>query len=120
MMTRKGDTLDEVTSGLTKFVRGYNDVRTVTTDAISTYLSNMEEKTKGYEAELNQIGITILEDGTLEYSSSVIVDDDYKKAYATLFGENAAYGSLMKIYAKNIFDTTMKTESLGITIDSYA
>ena len=82
----------------------------------------MIEKTKEVETidNFSKLGITVTENGTLEYYPDAIIDDTFKEGYAALFGENAAYGNLMKQYAKNIFSTTMKVESLGITIDSYA
>ena len=117
-----GNDTQEIKEGLGAFVWGYNDMLTKATDSASKYTNYMIEKTKAAETvdNFSKFGITVRDDGTLEYYSDAIIDDTFKEGYAALFGENAAYGNLIKQYAKDIFNTTMKTESLGITIDSYA
>lgn len=115
-----GDISKDVTLGLECFSDTYNSFISSATDVVNENVSHMIEKTEANKSNLALIGITMGADGTLTYSSSATIDDSYKQAYAALFGENAAYGNLMKTYAKNIFNITMKTESLGITIDSYA
>lgn len=112
--------LEDIKLGIDSFVWGYNDILTGATDSISDYASYMIEKTKGNAASFDKLGITVEDDGTLTYYADAAIDDTFKEGYAALFGENAAYGNLMKTYAKNIFNTTMRTESLGITINTYA
>lgn len=113
---------EDIKEEIDGFVWGYNEILTKATDSISDYVKYMIEKTKEEETVTNfaKLGITVEDDGTLTYYSDAAIDDTFKEGYAALFGENAAYGSLIKTYAKNIFNTTMRTESLGITIDSYA
>ena len=117
-----GNDKQEIKKGINAFVWGYNDMLTKATDSASKYTNYMLEKTKAAETvdNFSKLGITVRDDGTLEYYSDAIIDDTFKEGYAALFEENAAYGNLIKQYAKDIFNTTMKTESLGITIDSYA
>lgn len=114
-----GDTSNEVTSGLQALCADYNNIVSNPTESVKEYVGYMVEKTKAYEADLNHVGITI-QDGKLMCTVGKLVDNTYKNSYAALFGENAAYGNLMKTYAKNMFHITMRTESHGITIDSYA
>lgn len=117
-----GNDTQEIKEGIDAFVWGYNDVLTKATDSASKYTNYMIEKTKAAETvdHFSKLGITVKDDGTLEYYSDATIDDTFKEGYAALFGENAAYGNLIKQYARDIFNTTMKTESLGVTIDSYA
>lgn len=116
------DTTQDIKEGIDAFVWAYDDLLTKATDSVSNYTKYMIEKTKEAETVNNfsKLGITVEDDGTLKYYSDAIINDTFKEGYAALFGENAAYGNLMKQYAKDIFNITMKTESLGITIDSYA
>ena len=117
-----GTVAQEIKERIDGFVWGYNDLLAKATDSVSNYMKYMIEKTKEVETidNFSKLGITVTENGTLKYYPDAIIDDTFKEGYAALFGENAAYGNLMKQYAKNIFSTTMKVESLGITIDSYA
>lgn len=108
-----------VMQGLDIFCADYNDIVSNPTEVAEEYVDKMKKETDAYEEHLNNIGITI-QDGYLEQIYGKVVDDTYKNSYAALFGENAAYGTLIKTYAKNIFDKTFKTENLGITIDTYA
>lgn len=117
-----GNATQEIKEGIDAFVWGYNDLLVKATDSASKYTNYMIEKTKVAETvdNFSKLGITVKDDGILEYYSDAVIDDTFKEGYAALFGENAAYGNLIKQYAKDIFNTTKKTESLGITIDSYA
>ena len=117
-----GASSESIKKGIDGFIAGYNSVLEKAMDSVSNYKKDIIEKTKEAETVTNfsKLGITVKDDGTLEYYSDAIIDDTFKEGYAALFGENAAYGNVIKTYAKNIFNTTMRTESLGITIDSYA
>lgn len=115
-----GDIPEDVELGLQSFCADYNCTVGSSIESMKDYIGYMAEKTKEYETDLKNIGITINESGKLSYSSDGVDIDNFKTSYAALFDENAAYGNLIKTYAKTIFNTTMKTESLGITIDSYA
>lgn len=115
-----GDTPEDVTLGIQSFCADYNITVDSSIDATKDYVGYMEQKTKDYETDLQNIGITLSDNGKLSYSVDDVNAEKFKASYAELFGENATYGSLIKTYAKNIFNITMKTESLGITIDSYA
>lgn len=111
--------ISEVMQGLESFCADYNDIVSNPTEAVKKYVDKMTEETKACEEYLNNIGITI-QNRHLEWTGGKTVDDTYKESYEALFGENASYGTNIITYAKNIFNTTMKTESLGITIDIYA
>lgn len=113
------DDISEVMQGLDNFCDDYNDIVSNPTDAVKEYVDKMVKETKAFEEHLNNIGITI-QAGQLNRTEGVVVDEAYKNSYAALFGEDAAYGTMIKMYAKNIFDKTFKIESLGITIDTYA
>lgn len=115
-----GDIPEDVTLSIQSFCADYNSTVGSSIEATKDYVGYMEQKTKDYETNLQNIGITINENGKLSYSVDDVNAEEFKASYAALFGENAAYGSLIKTYAENIFNITMKTESLGITIDSYA
>lgn len=115
-----GDIPENVILGLQTFCGDYNAMLGSSIDATKEYVGYMAEKTKEYENDLKNIGITLGENGKLSYSADAVSAANFKTSYAALFGENAAYGNLMKTYTKKIFNITMKTESLGITIDSYA
>ena len=115
-----GASSENIKLGIDGFLWGYNDVVKDATDSISDYVSYMIDKTKENAISFDKLGITVKDDGMLEYYSDAIIDDAFKEGYAALFGESATYGNLMKTYTKNVFDITMKKESLGITIDSYA
>ncbi len=110
---------EEIAACLERFCEDYNTLVTDSTEAVKEQFGFMSEKTKEQEEQLKNLGIT-MQDEKLNWTKTEIPDEAFKTSYAALFGENAAYGSLMKTYAKNIFTTTFKTESLGITIDSYA
>lgn len=114
-----GSIPEEIAQGLQSFCTDYNDIVSNPTESVKEYVGYMYEKTTVYETDLNKIGINI-KDGKLEYSTGKVINDEYKASYGALFGENAPYGNLMKIYAKSIYNLTMKTENLGITINSYA
>lgn len=111
--------IEDNKSNLSDFCSYYNNIVSMQKEASSEYAGYMQTRSQEKEEQLNNIGISIV-DGNLEYDVNKTIDDAYKASYAALFGENAAYGSLMKTYAENIFKITLKTESLGITIDSYA
>lgn len=111
--------ISEVMQGLDTFCADYNDIVSNPTEAAKEYVDKMVKETEACEGHLNNIGITI-QDGHLNRIDGTVVDETYKNSYAALFGEGATYGTLIKMYAKNIFDKTFKTENLGITIDTYA
>lgn len=117
-----GASFESIKKGIDYFMAGYNSVLEKVTDSASNYKKDMIDKTKeaGTVTNFSKLGITVKDDGTLGYYSDAVIDNTFKEGYAALFGENAAYGNLIKTYAQNIFNTTMRTESLGITIDSYA
>ena len=114
-----GDIPEEIAQGLQSFCTDYNDIVSNSTESVKEFIDYMNEKTMVYETDLNKIGINV-NDGKLVYSFDKAMDDGYKASYEALFGENASYGNLIKTYAMDIFNVTMKTENLGITIDSYA
>ena len=110
---------EEIALGLQSFCADYNDIVSNPTESVKKYIDYMNEKTTMYKTDLIQIGISV-NNGKLEYSLGKVINDGYKASYEALFGENASYGNLIKTYAMDIFNVTMKTENLGITIDSYA
>ena len=114
-----GNIPEEIAQGLQSFCTDYNDIVSNPTESVKKYIDYMNEKTTMYKTDLIQIGISV-NNGKLEYSSGKVINDGYKASYEALFGENASYGNLIKTYAMDIFNVTMKTENLGITIDSYA
>ena len=111
--------ISEVMQGLDTFCADYNDIVSNPTEVVKEYVDKIVNETKACEEHLNNIGITI-QDGHLKRTDGAVVDEAYKNSYAALFGDNATYGTLIKMYAKNIFDKTFKTENLGIKIDTYA
>lgn len=115
-------TEDDRVLKLKDFCSQYNTFVDTAADSIKETVGYMTDKIKEAEVDLKNIGIE-LTDGKLIYNDAKATDDVYQASYAALFGEKAAYGDfgkLMQTYAKNIFQTTLKTDSLGITIDSYA
>lgn len=94
-------------------------------DICKVYVGYMKNITEQNVSNLSKIGVSISEDGTLAYNKeywNTLQEDtqqeETQNAYAALFGENATYGSLIKGYAIEIFKGILKTDSLGITIDT--
>lgn len=90
----------------------------------SDYVGHMKNLISSNKDKLNAIGISLLDNNTLQYDDNYfntidenILSETIKNAYDALFGKNASYGNLMKTYATELFKEIMKTESLGITIN---
>lgn len=112
----------EITNSLQSFCAYYNALVDDYTESSQVYINSIMEKTQANKTHLLNVGIE-LNEGTLNYVGGKEDSAEYKSSYAALFGEdgeNATYGTSVKTQAKNIFNKTMKTDSLGITIDSYA
>ena len=111
------DSSDEVNNYLLKFTEYYNLTISGKSEGTEDYISYIKNKTLEHEEGLGKLGISIL-DEKLVYNN-VDKDIDYQSEYMSLFGKDAVYGNLIKLYSQNIFNIAMRTESIGVTIDNY-
>ncbi len=70
------------------------------------------------EEKLNKIGITF-DDAYSKMSFAPDTDlttEEFKQAYNDLFGENAEFGKKVSEYAKNVFQSLIKPDKIGVSI----
>lgn len=86
---------DKIYNAVNKFVQNYNDVLSSTEKTINSGVSNnkasMISATEAKESFLNQIGITIKSDNSLEIDKEAFQKADMSKVEA-LFSGNSSYG----------------------------
>ncbi len=106
---------------LTYFKDKYNDAlkKSNTNEDIENSFDKMKKLCKENEGNLSSIGLIINnDDGTMNVN---ITDNDFnnttfKDAYTYLFANNASFGSSISEYCKNVFDTIIKPDKIGVTI----
>ena len=93
-VTQEYDT-DKIYNAVNKFVQNYNDVLSSTEKTINSGVSNnkasMISATEAKESLLNEIGITIKSDNSLEIDKEAFQKADMSKVEA-LFSGNSSYG----------------------------